>query len=346
MTLVELARAAGRKGTEWLSFTWSDEAQALIDTIYGDVDAAESAWTEGRREHRIKDLGWVVFFTTAPDDYDTLGTETIETCGDWKGKHLRKVLSHPHHTEYQKDRYASGINGSWDVDPRVTEEAERIKRETWAREDAERVTKRTAALARLQAMTDEELESLDDDAAGAFNYEDLRAEKIKRAKAKVEEIRESCWEEATTLIPEGVTLLDEGLPGFRGVYGWIAGQPTHVHYSIVYEDAYTRDVDKAYFHGQGVRDKGGIGLSIAVEWLRAGRLKIVKPDEVPPQKVVERIGHDNVKKIQRHAMSNRVVWTGAANSWSPLLILDENGRIVRAKKVLEELQGVILAHRV
>jgi hypothetical protein len=337
MTLTEMAREAGREGQNWHRFTFREDVGALCENLPdNEMNAALVAWEEGNREHRIKTNGWVVYFTTAPEAYDTFGTETIETCGEWHGKELRKVMSHPHHTDYQRDRYCSGLHGSWDQDPRVQEAEGKARREAWAREDAARAEARRIALIALKGVSDEALIEMSDDPGNTLTSQDIRDERKRREAAAAIAIRESKWAAATKLVPIGATFLDNGTEGFRGIFGWIKGQDPHVYYSIRYDGEYTRDVEKTDIVGEGCVNR--ISLEYAAEWIQSGRLKIVQPGEVPPQKVTERIGHENVKKIQRHEVCGRVVWSGAKPFSYEVLILDENGRIVRAQKVIDKVR--------
>lgn len=338
MTLIEMARESGRSGEKWLDFTFRDDVGALCESSDNNIEAALTAWEEGERERRIAN-GWVTLWTTAPADYDTFGTETVDSAGEWFGRELRKVIAHPHHADYQRDRYGSGLHGSWTEDPRVAQAEEKAKRERWAREDAERSEARTAALARLKAMTDADLIALDDyDESHGLGYQDIRDERREREKAVEEARMKAEWDRCAALVPEGCTILDNGTKGYRGVYGYVKGCDTHVYYrcKIVphYLPSKAGDPDEATVTGEGRMD--GPSLLITANRVTEGRYEIVTPEEVPPQKVVDRIGHELVKKIKRYEVCGRVVWVGR-KSFDPALVLDENGRIVRAKKVLNAL---------
>ena len=121
VTLAELcsmARAAGASGESWAHWTASDAVQDAIETVDDlDTDAIKSAFKEGARENRI--ATWRTVWTTAPADYDTFGTETIEECGPWFAKSLRRVAIEPGNFVYQTSRYGSGLHSWWKDDPRV-----------------------------------------------------------------------------------------------------------------------------------------------------------------------------------------------------------------------------------
>jgi len=75
-----------------------------------------------------------VIFTTAVEAYDYPGVvvEELEAfeCG---GRTWRKVkmVNEPYRIENQIMRYASGLCGAWDEDPRVAEERHRVVEEKW-----------------------------------------------------------------------------------------------------------------------------------------------------------------------------------------------------------------------
>ena len=161
--LETMARAAGAAGEEWQDFTYRDDVQTIVmvlDEAPGRLDLApvETAYADGRAAWRIAS-GWRVMWTTAPADYDQFGTTTIETCGEWRGKQLRRVLANPQHASYQADRYGSGLHPCFDDDPR---EADRIAKERWAKLDADRLAHEAKRAAGLQWLAACDAAALDD----------------------------------------------------------------------------------------------------------------------------------------------------------------------------------------
>lgn len=348
--LLTLARAAGAADVSWAEWQCSDEVQALVDagTVHGrDIRAAQEAYREGVREHRIAG-GWLIRWTTANEDYDTFGTETVEACGDYHGKPLRRVIMDPHHATYQADRYGSGLHPTWEEDPRVLDAAAKARADEHTRYLAERDAKRAAGLDWLKTATDAELEDFDVVEAHGVGYTDVRAERKRRVDAAEETKRAADWERCLAVIPEGCIIFDPGTEGFRGTYGWISGRPTHVYYNVRIVRGWPDTVENANVIGAavnggnagsvedvagflaqapGAKDTGGFPLR---------SMRIVDASEVPPRPVVERIGHEHVLKIRRVEAAGRVVWVGRP-TFGEVLVLDEKGRLVRAQKVIKAI---------
>jgi len=338
-TLVILAREAGRAGDRWSRWTSSDVVQDAINAaeVYPDTDAIEAAFCEGRRELRA--ATWRVCWTTAPADYDTNDVEPLETSADtWHGKTLRKVAIDPEGYVYQTSRYGSGLHPVWDEDPRVEEAriqarvaAERIDREA-------REAKRAAGLVWLQTATEDELEDFDTFEARGVRYDDVRAEKKRRAACAADKARADEWARCLAAIPEGATLIDAGKPGKRGIYGWLPGRDPHVYYSVRIVRGWPDEADHANVMGEGDDNAGS--ASLVADYLTSGRLRVAAPGEVPPRAVVARIGHDRVKEIRRVEVEGRVVWVGRPLFAGEAIVLDEHGHLVRAKKVVAAALGV------
>lgn len=339
VSLADMARAAGRAGEDWEAWTFSEAVQEVFNAdMTVDLKPVEAAYADGRREHRIVG-GWRIAWTTAPEDYDTFGTETIEACGEWKGRQLRKVMAHPHHANYQFDRYGSGAHGTFDEDPRETDRKiqERIAREK--AEDEARAAKRAQGLAWLAALGDTELEenSDPDQALRGISYQDVREEQQRRAKAKADAAQAAEWECCRALVPDGAILLDEGTeytPAVSKYQRGFPGKPTHVHYRIRLTNDWAKDAEKADVTDEGGGHAGS--LALVAHWIEIGRFRVVGETEVPPRPVVDRIGHERLKEIKRIEAEGRTVWVGESASFGPRLVLDEKGRIVRARKVLAE----------
>ena len=321
------ARMAGASGQSWSDWQCSDEVQAWVDTPDGingrkDIRACETAYREGVREHRIGE-GWRVAWTTAPEGYDTFGTETIPAAdgamgmGDWYGKTLRRVMMDPRHASYQADRYSSGLHSTWDEDPRIEEAASKARIERDRVEREERAEKRAKGLVWLKTLDATDLAACAefDDAhahasAQGLTTADVRTEQARRQIAADDVKRADDWTRCLALVPEGSTILDPGTPGFRGTYGWIQGRPTHVYYNVRIVHAWPDDVEHANVIGEGVNDykgscnagslddvadmiaRGAKGdAAVDAEGFHQRVMRIVPADSIPPRPVVERIGH-------------------------------------------------------
>ena len=138
--LEALAREAGKAGVSYSDWSSTDavfDAVSALDAanVRLDTRKIEAAFREGRREHRLNG-GWRSIWTTAPADYDQSGTETAEDCGGWHGRQLRRVITDPHHADYQCARYGSGGHRADYEDPRIEEARYQAQA---AREKAERL---------------------------------------------------------------------------------------------------------------------------------------------------------------------------------------------------------------
>jgi len=331
-----MARAAGLAGEQWSRWTMSDDVQEAIETAPDafDSDAIEAAFCAGRAELRAKT--WRVTWTTAPADYDTGGTETLETCGAWHGKTLRKVVIEPESYVYQTSRYWSGIHSSWDADPRIEEAsiAARIAAENVARDARE--AKRAAGLVWLQTATEDELDDYDTFEARGVRSDDVRAERKRREAETASKACADEWARCLAVIPEGATLVDAGEPSTRGVYGMIPGRAPHVYYAVRIVRSWPDDAEHANVMGEGNDNAGS--ASYVADWLASGRLRVAAPGEVPPRAVVARIGHEHVKAIRRVEVAGKVVWVGRAK-FGETMVLDERGHLVRAAKIVAAALG-------
>ena len=366
-SLVALARAAGAAGQSWVEWQCSDEVQAAVDagTARGrDIHACELAFNEGVREYRLAG-GWIIAWTTAPDDYDTFGTETIPAAdgapheGEYHGKALRRIMMDPRHRNYQADRYASGLHATWTEDPRIVDAAA-AKRAAKNKADQEaREAKRAAGLVWLTTLSALELDAcFDDDAAHDHMSEqgvtssDVRTEVARRAVVSNETTRQAEWARCLAIVPEGCTIVDHGCDAVRGQFGVIRGRPTHVYYNVRIVHGWPDDTEHANVLGEGAFHDSSPGstnagsLAYVADWLTKGeadgftkKLEIVPVDSVPPRPVLERIGHEHLKDIRRVEAAGRVVWIGRP-TFGETMVLDEKGHIVRAKKVLEAVHGL------
>ncbi len=328
-----MARAAGLAGEHWERWTMSDAVQEAIETSPDafDSDAIEAAFLDGRRELRAKT--WRICWTTAPDDYDTGGTETLETCGAWHNRTLRKVAIEPEHYVYQTARYGSGLHPAWDEDPRVVEAAMHAKIAAENIERDAREAKRAAGLVWLKTATEDALDDFDTFEARGVRFDDVRAERKRREAEDLEKNRTEEWARCLAVIVEGATLIDAGEPATRGVYGVIPGRPPHVYYAVRIVRGCPDDAEHANVMGEGNDNVGSV--SYVADWLTSGRLRVAAPGEVPPRAVVARIGHERVKDIRRAEVGGKVVWIGRA-TFGETMVLDESGHLVRSKKIVAE----------
>ncbi len=360
--LLRLAFEAGRNPaidsrtyapkSDWIDFTFREDVGELVNEIEeqpanhpADLASVAAEFERGQLEHKIAQApdgrGWIIVWTTAPADYDSFGAETITAeINAWHGKTLRSVAVDPRHARYQGDRYASGLHFVGDDDPRIMAAQAQAARREYEAAERDREQRAAAGAAWLRGLSDEALEhvSLDDgDEYQHATREQVREQRAARSAARHEASRKARWERDTATVPEGSTIVDDGTKGFRGRYGWIAGNPTHVLYSITYGRAWEENVETA--------DVDGSGYSLNLGWVaeeirKGGRFRIVDPSSVPPRAVVDRFGHENLKKIEKHAIGKRTVYTCRAHAWDDLTILGEDGKKVRGKKIEEELQGV------
>lgn len=366
VAILALARAAGASGQTWHDWCCSDEVQALVDSdeIDGCQSACEQAFREGVREHRVSG-GWKIAWTTAPEAYDSFGTETIEACGEIYGKPLRKIMMDPRHASYQASRNSSGLHPTWNEDPRVEEAASQARIAKSIADDKARAERRAAGLVWLTTLDAVDLQAcLDFDDAHehmvtqGVSTSDVLHEQKTRARVATESANETEWARCIALVPEGSTILDPGTPGFRGTYGYIQGRPTNVYYNVRIVRAYPDTAEQANVVGEGINDYKGScnagSLSDVADMIARGStddvvadaegfpqrvMRIVDPNTVPPRPVLERIGRERLLEIRRVEAAGRVVWVGRP-TFGETLVLDERGHLVRAKKVLAALAAL------
>lgn len=343
-----LARTAGASGQSWTQFQYCDAVQDYVcehDATDADLTAWRAAFDAGEAEY-LAAQGWVSRWTTAPADYDCFGTTTAEQCGDWHGKSLRRILCHPHHAGYQASRNSSGMHPTWDEDPRIEERAASERAERWKADDAARADRRTAGLAWLAASSEAEIEDAEDRdevESRGLTYQELRDELQRRKISAIAAERAVVWTRCRAAFQDGAILVDNGTPGFRGTYGWISGHPTHIYYDARVTEHYAHpgDAEHATVVAAGIDSTRAGSLAYVADWIASGRMWIVSPDDVPPEPVVRRIGHECWKEIRRVEVAGRTVWVGRARGAYELLVLDERGRIVRAKAVLSAVNATV-----
>ena len=342
--LITLARAAGLSGQSWGNWTCSDEVRDIVDTgIDFDTDVLDKAFEEGARERRITVDGWVKRWTTAPEGYDSFGTETLETIkatatmNSWRGDTIRCVLIDPRHLEYHACRYSSGLHPCWEVDPRI-QEAEMVARldKDRAEREAEKA-KREAGLAWLLTASAAEIDDSDENYssthARGLSFKDLRAERDRRRTELERDKLADEWNRCNALVPMGVTLIDDGSEGERGLYGRVGVRKPHVWYNVFIHGGFASDAETAHVVGEGLDNCGS--LAYVADWLTSGRLRVAKPGEVPPRAVLERIGQEQIKTIRRAEIDGKVCYIGRP-LFGETIVLDANGHLVRSKTVKAE----------
>ncbi|HEU4727716.1 MAG TPA: hypothetical protein VFT22_07500 [Kofleriaceae bacterium] len=346
--IVSLARDAGAAGRSWNAFCCDDAVHDYV-TAHGGSDADLEKWRAAFDAGAVECLasqGWVSHWTTAPSDYDTFGTITAEQCGDWHGKSLRRVLSHPHHAGFQASRYGSGCHACWDEDPREEERRALDRAERWRRLDAERAVLRAEGLAWLASAMESEInEAMDRDEVESrgLTYAELGDEIRRRGAARVEAERAATWERCTSIVQPGMILVDDGEPSRHGRWGLIPGRDPHVYYDVRITDGWGKDADEATI--VDARGNAAGSLSSVVDWIKSGRLRAVAPKDVPPEPVVHRLGLTvwrPLSEIRRIEVQGRPVWIGVPAGGFEVIALDERGHIVRGKRAKE---AVAACHR-
>ena len=345
----DLARDAGLSGRTWASFQCDDAVQDYLDRcgaidVKLQINAWERSYAAGAAERRRVVEKWVERWTTAPEDYDAFGTETLQICGPWNGRTLRRVLIHPVHQGYQADRYGSGLHATWEEDPR---EIDRRLEETAARERAlaaKREAARATSQAWLSSASDADLEdelSSDDEARAPRS--EVRAEIRRRRDARDAAVREEEYQRSSDEVSRHQVIVDDGSPSRPGRWGNIPGRPSRVYYAIEISswprDAGVATVNEARSgeRGRGHRPESIGRLRDVARRLGDGSLRGARAEDVPPAPVLDRIGHDRLKSVHRAEIVGRVVWVGPITLGGEPTILDARGHIVRKKDVRDAI---------
>ena len=340
MDLVKAARVAGSAGQDWNRWIMSDEVQDTImaaDFGPNEQEAIEQAFADGRRE-KLAATGRIMY-TTAPKDYDSGSAVELAVVGDFFGKPLRKIVVEPEDYQWQSGRYASGTYGVWDQDPIEEDRQAREKHDKHRADMAAIDAKRAAGAAWLRTATAGELANEELCEEHGATWQAIRDERKRRHEEAASKKQGDEWARATAVIPVGATLIDEGeyiistMVGLRPIH-----RPAAVHYDVKIVEGWPQcDVERAEVHeatGKGSSKSFGTVAHVA-DMITKGKLRVARPGEVPPRAVVERIGYDRWKDIRRVEVGGKVVWVGRALFGSEDLVLDENGRLVRAKKIVE-----------
>lgn len=342
MTADELTAAAleaGRKGITWAAWTNEDAVQDFVCSADDAIsDAAIKAWEAAHRIGTFEHLaasGWIERWTHAPESFDGFGTLTLEQCGFWNGRALRRVIVDGRHVTWQADRYGSGTYATWETDPRIEERRQAELRERWRAEDATRAAKREVGLAWLKTASSEEIltaEYEDDIERRGLTHVEARDERKRREAEEVERIRVLEIEQALAIVKPGLNLIDDGTPSRCGIYGPIPGRPPTVHYGIN-EHGYARQTaDEIMIRDSAGADIGSL-MTIARR-LSAGELRVATDgDMLPPEPVLRRVGLDRRAVVQRLEISGHVVWAARLPFTIDVIVLDGRGHIVRSRQI-------------
>lgn len=346
--LCKRARELASNGADWDRVLFDDivhEAYCELSKLGElDKDKLEAAFVEGRRIFRIA-KGWVFVWTTARADYDQFDTEELE-CHDWNGKTLRLVLVHPDHVVYQKSRYMSGA-WCWDEDPRETE---RKIQETIAKDRAEFEEKaklreagliwiRSADIDRSHYASEEGLD--DELRVHGLIWKDLREEEKRREEEAKAKERATEWERCRSMFPDGCTIVNSGYEARRdlGIPGSDAAIYRNVR--VVPHWSAKDSVEDARVEDERKTDVGS--LWFVAKRLTDGDYRIATADEkLPPAAVLDRLKPSRLHHVVRVETEGRVVWAMREKySWSQIVVLDEQGKLVRKKSIKETAENVV-----
>ena len=339
--LYAMARAAGEAGKELREWEESDEIHAHLEALRNarvrvDSRALEAAYHDGVR------TTWKSVWTTAQAGYDGMGTKTVEDCGMWHGKALRRVAINPDHLDWQMRRYSSGIDGSWMEDPRVEDQRNATKIENERVRQQEHDARRKEGLGWIVTVSDSMLDGTDENweawNAHGITWDDARAEKVRRSADRDAKAKEVEWARCLAIVHEGVSLIDPGASSRPGIYGGhVGGRDPHVWCTIKIVRGWpAEDPTKANV----VEENGDIvaDLPTVAAWLAEGRIRVAGPeDHVPPLAVFKRLGHRDLERVKPYEVDGGVVWAGRGGrgGFGELLVLDMQGHLVRKKSVLE-----------
>jgi hypothetical protein len=331
--ITALARAAGLAGRDWMAWTCDDVVQDYVMDHGADSDAWEAAYAEGVLERRRTIEGWIERWTTAPVAYDWFGTTTVAIEGEWHGRELRRVLMHPKQAEGQIGRYASGLHGTSESDPREIDREIARKIEAERVEAAQREADCAAGLAWLAIVSEADLNAVleSDETPRGVSRSDMRAELHRRDEVQKTAAREIEYDRCRALVAVHEVLVDDGAPARRSRWGVVPGRPSHVYYAISI-DASPRDPDRATVRSLGREEVGS--LASVAKHLEEGRLRGARAADVPPEPVLRRIGHEHLADVRRIEAAGRVVWAGRPTFAREALILDDRGHVVRARAIV------------
>lgn len=359
--ICEMARAAGQTGQSYQDFLHNDKIGdafgQLSDSDMTDpttTERVEAAYAQGRQAFRLSG-GWVVVWTSAAADYDQFGTEELE-CTEWNGKRLRKVLVDPDRHDYQRSRYMSGA-WCWDEDPRETE---RKIREKIAAENAElKAKKRTReeGLSWLRSVDESLLGPMqegdfhDELASRGLDWRDARNEESRRYEERAKRARANEWNRCRATFADGCTIVDPGRDPIKGTNPYtdpsIPASNCAVYRNVRvvphWDKDKANDVHEARIEGDGGSYAGSLWR--VAELLGKDLLRVAKDDEhLPPAAVLGRLKPHRLDDLVRVEVDGRIAW--AIRTWlfsSNIVVVDEAGKIVRKKSIVEAATKAIVA---
>jgi hypothetical protein len=176
----------------------------------------------------------------------------------------------------------------------------------------------------LAECSDDELQDMiDAETDAAFHarglaWQDARNEKRRREEMCQAEAREAAFLDARAVVPDGCVLVDEGSYG-------IVNRPERVHYGIrVLEIGRDADLSLVYSSSGNLGSLAEIASSFYVA---------VDAANVPPEPVGKRLG--TIKSARRYEIDGRVIWVGCPRYTYTLMVLDDRGRLVRKRSIVE-----------
>ena len=347
--LCRLVHKLASEGADWnrvlFDNTVNDAYCELSGTEGFDKEKLEAAFVEGRREYRAS-KGWIVAWTNAHADYDQFDTEELE-CSEWHHSTLRKVLMNPGNAVYQRSRYMSGAS-VWDTDPRETERRiqEQIAKEREEAAERNRIREKGLSWIRtadLDRRTDEDLFDNELRTHG-LTWNDLRVEQKRRDDEAATAAREAEWDRCRSMFVDGCTIVDPGRDAQRGQFGIIPGSDCVIYRNVrVVPHWSAKDsVEDARVEDERHTDVGS--LWFVAERLAKGEYRIATPDEpLPSNAVMDRAKPSRLANLLRVESEGRIVWACRERYSHEIVVLDEQGRLVRKKSVKETAARALLA---
>lgn len=342
--IIQMAQELGAKGMSFDDFV---EDKAIGDAFMA-LDAEDgldlSASTKIEEAFRAAQVafrganGWIIGWTTAPASYDQFGTKGLESF-EWSGATLRKVVMNPDHADAQMTRYLGG-GPAWNEDPRIDEARTEAKlaHEKDAAEEHRKLREYGLVwiqTADLSVATNEDTFDKELRARG-LQWGDLRAEEERRREEQANLDRVGCWVHYRALFADGCTIVDPGRAARSTPNGCIPSRPVIVYRSVRVEPNWTclNSVDDALVFDNQNREVDT--LRHVGDRLIAGELRVAAEDEhIPPHPVLTRLRPSSLGDVTRVEVFGRVVWVGREFFASTPIVLDGDGKLVRAKKVVE-----------
>ena len=138
------------------------------------------------------------------------------------------------------------------------------------------------------------------------------------------------WKRCMAILSAGMILVDDNSDEGEideGYYNWRGPRRNiKVHYYICVCNRF-RGNDARYSQVWTKKETIGSVTDIA-NMIESGRLRIVKPEEVPPELVLDRIGHSQLYNVRCYEINGMAVWVGRQQSTNELMVLDVSGCFV------------------